>query len=116
MNAQEANERCVGLALTLSAEMLKNGGETYRAEDCALRVLAAAGSVDTQVMAMPTNVLVTATFGSQTITRSRSVCGRSIWRRSTGSTPSRARLRRARWTSRGPSPRSAPAARCVPSG
>ena len=44
MNAQEANERCVGLALTLSAEMLKNGGETYRAEDCALRVLAAAGS------------------------------------------------------------------------
>lgn len=26
MNAQEANERCVGLALMLSAEMLKNGG------------------------------------------------------------------------------------------
>lgn len=78
MNAQEANERCVGLALTLSAEMLKNGGETYRAEDCALRVLAAAGSVDTQVMAMPTNVLVTATFGGQTITRSRSVRVRSV--------------------------------------
>ena len=57
MNTQDENERRVKLALMLSAEMLKNGGETYRAEDCALRVLAAAGSADTQVMAMPTNIL-----------------------------------------------------------
>ena len=78
MNTQDENERRVKLALMLSAEMLKNGGETYRAEDCALRVLAAAGSADTQVMAMPTNILVTATFDGQTITRSRSVRVRAV--------------------------------------
>lgn len=80
MNTQDENERRVKLALMLSAEMLKNGGETYRAEDCALRVLAAAGSADTQVMAMPTNILVTATFDGQTITRlplGARACGRS---------------------------------------
>lgn len=114
MNTQDENERRVKLALMLSAEMLKNGGETYRAEDCALRVLAAAGSADTQVMAMPTNILVTATFDGQTITRSRSVRVRAVdLGRLTGSTPFRARMLRGCWILRAQWPPSAPRPRRV---
>ena len=74
----DERERYINLALALSAEMLKNGGETYRAEDCALRVLACGGWTDLQVTAIPTSVLVTASSDGRTVTRSRSVRVRSV--------------------------------------
>ena len=63
----DERERYINLALALSAEMLKNGGETYRAEDCALRVLACGGWTDLQVTAIPTSVLVTASSDGGTL-------------------------------------------------
>ncbi len=61
------------LALDLSVAMIKNGGETYRAEECARNILAAGGAQEIEVLALPTGITITAGYNGKNITRVRSL-------------------------------------------
>ncbi|MDD4165319.1 MAG: threonine/serine exporter family protein [Eubacteriales bacterium] len=57
------------LSLKLSSAMLKNGGETYRAEECARNILASGGATEIEVLALPTGLSVTAVHEGMVYTR-----------------------------------------------
>ncbi|MDL2286939.1 threonine/serine exporter family protein, partial [Eubacteriales bacterium OttesenSCG-928-G02] len=76
--SENDNENYLTLALTLAGEMIKNGGETYRAEECASKILYASKARDVQVFAIPTSILITVAYEAETITRSLTVGERDI--------------------------------------
>lgn len=78
VNRQNDNEKLLLLSLSVASGMLRNGGETYRAEDCAKRILSAGNATDIEVFAIPTSILITVVFGTETLTRSVSVKERDI--------------------------------------
>ncbi|PKM62907.1 MAG: hypothetical protein CVU97_03030 [Firmicutes bacterium HGW-Firmicutes-21] len=61
------------LSLLLSTAMLKNGGETYRAEECAKNILSAGGADEVEILAFPTGITVMARYSGKTYTRVRSL-------------------------------------------
>ncbi len=68
---------CVTLAVMLAGEMLRFGGETYRAEECCSTVLHAYGADDISVISFPTALLASADVDGQHRTESVSVKNRS---------------------------------------
>ena len=62
-------EAYLTLSLALSVAMLKNGGETYRAEECAKNILSAGGASVIEILALPTGVTIMAEHCGQTYTR-----------------------------------------------
>lgn len=66
-------EEYLALALKLSVAMLKNGGETYRAEECARNILAAGGACEIEIFAVPTAVTITAECEGKTYTKVKSL-------------------------------------------
>lgn len=62
-------EEYLTLALKLSVSMLKNGGETYRAEECAKNILLAGGACGIEILALPTAITITAEYKGQTFTK-----------------------------------------------
>lgn len=69
-------EEYLTLALKLSIAMLKNGGETYRAEECARNILTAGGACEIEVLALPTGITVTAVQQGNTFTRVKALKAR----------------------------------------
>jgi len=74
---KDSFEEYLDLALKLSIAMLKNGGETYRAEECARSILAACGAESIQVLALPTAVTATAEYQGKSYTKVCSIRTRS---------------------------------------
>ena len=64
---------CLALAVWLAAEMLRCGGETYRAEECCLNILHTYGAEDISVIALPTALLVSAEIDGVHRTESASI-------------------------------------------
>lgn len=69
-------EKYLTLALELSIAMIKNGGEIYRAEECARSVLRAAGAEKSEVFALPTGITITAMVEGEYHTRVASLKSR----------------------------------------
>ncbi len=69
---------CVALAVILGGEMLRYGGETYRAEECCTAVLKAYGADNISVLSFPTALLVGADCNGENRTESVNVKDRSI--------------------------------------
>jgi len=67
------DEQYLTLALRLSIAMLRNGGETYRAEECARNILSSGGAKEIEILALPTGMTVTAEYNGQTFTRVRTL-------------------------------------------
>ena len=63
----------LNLALRLSSTMLKNGGETYRAEECVKNILLASGAEGIQILALPTAITVTAEYEGKSYTKVSSI-------------------------------------------
>lgn len=74
----EEEEKLITLALLAGSTMLKNGGETYRAEECTRSILLAGNADDIEIFAIPTSLMVTVKFGGGYHTRSTSVKERDI--------------------------------------
>jgi len=72
------NNDCLSLAVRLAAEMMRCGGETYRAEECCHSVLAASGATDISVVALPTALIVGATLDGKHRTKTAVIKTRSI--------------------------------------
>ncbi len=68
---------CVALAVTLAGEMLRYGGETYRAEECCTTVLRACGAEAISVISLPTALLASADVDGEHRTESVTVKDRS---------------------------------------
>lgn len=68
---------CVTLAVAVAAEMLRYGGETYRAEECCATVLRAYGADEINVIAFPTALVASADVNGEHRTESASVKTRS---------------------------------------
>ncbi len=56
----ETHEKYVALALAVGSNMLKNGGETYRAEECVRHILMSVGAEEIEIFAIPTSVIISA--------------------------------------------------------
>lgn len=74
---KDSFEDFLNLALKLSITMLKNGGETYRAEECARNILLASGAEGIQILALPTAMTVTAEYNGKSYTKVCSIRTRS---------------------------------------
>jgi uncharacterized membrane protein YjjP (DUF1212 family) len=74
---KDSFEDYLNLALKLSITMLKNGGETYRAEECARNILLASGAEGIQILALPTAITVTAEYEGKSYTKVCSIKTRS---------------------------------------
>ena len=71
-------EKLISLALLAGSYMLKNGGETYRAEECTRRILMAGNADEIEIFAIPTSMIITVKIGGHYHTRSASVKKRDI--------------------------------------
>lgn len=69
-------EKHLALALRLSTAILKNGAETYRAEECALSILSAGGGNDIEILALPTAITVSAEYMGHSYTKVSSIKSR----------------------------------------
>ncbi len=68
---------CMTLAVMLAGEMIRCGGETYRAEECCATVLKAFGADSINIMAFPTAVIASADVDGESRTESVSVKSRN---------------------------------------
>lgn len=76
--SRTAGEDILDLSLAVAAGMMKNGGETYRSEECVLNILRSWGAMDVQVVAIPTSIIATAEFEEGVYTRTRSIRKRDV--------------------------------------
>lgn len=78
-NEQDINT-VIDVVVTATSIILACSGETYRAEDTALRIGRAFGLAKTEILAFPTGFMVSFTLkNGNTITRSIRVSERSLW-------------------------------------
>lgn len=75
---REARNDCLVLAVKIAEGMMRSGGETYRAEECCINVLAACGATDISVVAMPTALLVSAYVDGEHRTETVSIKSRTV--------------------------------------
>ncbi len=64
--------------MRISRTVLSCGGETYRADECCMRILYAQGAELVEVVSFPTVIMLTVRFGEKTYSRSESVRDRTV--------------------------------------
>lgn len=73
-----ADNDCLVLAIKIAEGMMRSGGETYRAEECCIKVLEACGAKNISVIALPTAFLASAEVDGQHRTESASIKSRGM--------------------------------------
>ena len=76
VDSNDPGERLVKLTLFVSSGIIVNGGETARADACAINMLRANGGSDIQVFSLPTVVIITVTLGGKNYIRMQSITTR----------------------------------------
>lgn len=72
----DESERLVNLVLEVSSGIITNGGETARADSCAMNMLRSNGGTNIQVFTLPTVVIITVTLNGENIIRMKSITAR----------------------------------------
>ncbi|MBR6594178.1 MAG: threonine/serine exporter family protein [Clostridia bacterium] len=73
-----SDKDCLVLAIKIAEGMMRSGGETYRAEECCIKVLEACGASNISVIALPTALLASAEIDGEHRTESASIKSRGM--------------------------------------
>ena len=76
VNGFTDNSKLVKLVLEVSSGIITNGGETARADSCAINMLRSNGGTDIQVFSLPTVVIITVTLNGENFIRMKSITAR----------------------------------------